>query len=116
MYYKKRNFQPFDPFLKKLVFDSGISVAGIVSTSFAVVISNGVTSFIAIIDNDNYIISILIRLFEMLDYFKDLIFLSLSILVTKWLLWNEFLSKLYLNRKSKASRYPYFGLDKYTNI
>lgn len=69
---------------EKLLFDSGISVAGIVSTSFAVVISNGVTSFIAIIDNDNYIISILIRLFEMLDYFKDLIFfLSLSILVTK---------------------------------
>lgn len=59
---------------EKLLFDSGISVAGIVSTSFAVVISNGVTSFIAIIDNDNYIISILIRLFEMLDYFKDLIF------------------------------------------
>lgn len=60
---------------EKLLFDSGISVAGIVSTSFAVVISNGVTSFIAIIDNDNYIISILIRLFEMLNYFKDLIFL-----------------------------------------
>lgn len=60
---------------EKLLFDSGISVAGIVSTSFAVVISNGViTSFIAIIDNDNYIISILIRLFEMLDYFKDLFF------------------------------------------
>lgn len=59
---------------EKLLFDSGISVAGIVSTSFAVVISNGVTSFIAIIDNDNYIISMLIRLFEMLDYFKDLIF------------------------------------------
>lgn len=64
---------------EKLLFDSGISVAGIVSTSFAVVISNGVTSFIAIIDNDNYIISILIRLFEMLDYFKDLIFFFIFI-------------------------------------
>lgn len=83
MYHKKVTSNPLTLF-EKLLFDSGISVAGIVSTSFAVVISNGVTSFIAIIDNDNYIISILIRLFEMLDYFKDLIFfLSLSILVTK---------------------------------
>lgn len=80
---KKVTSNPLTLF-EKLLFDSGISVAGIASTSFAVVISNGVTSFIAIIDNDNYIISILIRLFEMLDYFKDLIFfLSLSILVTK---------------------------------
>lgn len=83
MYYKKKVTSNPLTLFEKLVFDSGISVAGIVSTSFAVVFSNGVTSFIAIIDNDNYIISILIRLFEMLDHFKDLIFLSLSILVTK---------------------------------
>lgn len=83
MYYLKNVTSNPLTLFEKLLFDSGISVAGIVRTSFAVVISKGDTSFIAIIDNDNYIISILIRLFEMLDYFKDLIFLSLSILVTK---------------------------------
>lgn len=61
-------------FFEKLFFDLGISVVGIVSISFVVVIFNGVIFFIVIIDNDNYIISILIRFFEMLDYFKDLIF------------------------------------------
>lgn len=75
-------------FFEKLFFDLGISVVGIVSISFVVVIFNGVIYFIVIIDNDNYIISILIRFFEMLDYFKDLIFLFLLILVIKWLLWN----------------------------
>lgn len=75
-------------FFEKLFFDLGISVVGIVSISFVVVIFNGVIFFIVIIDNDNYIISILIRFFEMLDYFKDLIFLFLLILVIKWLLWN----------------------------
>lgn len=70
-------------FFEKLVFDLGISVVGIVSISFVVVIFNGVIFFIVIIDNDNYIISILIRFFEMLDYFKDLIFLFLLILVIK---------------------------------
>lgn len=61
-------------FFEKLFFDLGISVVGIVRISFVVVIFNGVIFFIVIIDNDNYIISILIRFFEMLDYFKDLIF------------------------------------------
>lgn len=76
-------------FFEKLFFDLGISVVGIVSISFVVVIFNGVIFFIVIIDNDNYIISILIRFFEMLDYFKDLnFFLFLLILVIKWLLWN----------------------------
>lgn len=71
-------------FFEKLFFDLGISVVGIVSISFVVVIFNGVIFFIVIIDNDNYIISILIRFFEMLDYFKDLIFfLFLLILVIK---------------------------------
>lgn len=70
-------------FFEKLFFDLGISVVGIVSISFVVVIFNGVIFFIVIIDNDNYIISILIRFFEMLDYFKYLIFLFLLILVIK---------------------------------
>lgn len=61
-------------FFEKLFFDLGISVVGIVSISFVVVIFNGVIFFIVIIYNDNYIISILNRFFEMLDYFKDLIF------------------------------------------
>lgn len=75
MYYKKNVIFNLLIFFEKLFFDLGISVVGIVSISFVVVIFNGVIFFIVIIDNDNCIISILIRFFEMLDYFKYLIFL-----------------------------------------
>lgn len=83
LYYKKKVIFNLLIFFEKLFFDLGISVVGIVSISFVVVIFNGVIFFIVIIDNNNYIISILIRFFEMLDYFKDLIFLFLLILVIK---------------------------------
>lgn len=50
-------------FFEKLFFDLGISVVGIVRISFVVVIFKGDIFFIVIIDNDNYIMSILIRFF-----------------------------------------------------